>query len=382
MLNRRILRIKAMQSIYAFKKSEESNFHLGLERIAEFFKERLLEKGVEAKWDLMEQQDKASALFKEHLIDGVADDVLGKHPIEVSKPTWEAILFYRTQINKERRQFMEQMIDKTENLFSKYLRSLQLIVTLADRIKKVQQDKEDRGAKSIGHFERFFDNQLLPALRNNGEVVKENYHWDPGLIMDWAITLRKDEAFIEHLKVAPETLEGNRDVLLFVFREFLFKNESILSNFELADLNWTENKSVLSSLLSKTLKSIDDSGDISVLSLSKNWEDDKDFFKELFRTTVDKEKDWEVRIEHRTKRWSSDHIAAVDKILLKMALSEMVAFHSIPVKVTINEYIEISKSYSTPKSWQFMNGVLDAISNDMKEEGLIRKSGRGLLDNK
>jgi N utilization substance protein B len=87
-------------------------------------------------------------------------------------------------------------------------------------------------------------------------------------------------------------------------------------------------------------------------------------------------------IEQKSEKWRTERIAKVDKVLINMAITEMVNFPSIPVKVTINEYIDISKRYSTPKSWQFLNGMLDAISKQMIDEGKIKKSGRGLLDNK
>ena len=382
MLNRRILRIKAMQSIYAFKKSQESDVFLAQDQIADRFNEELLKLGIEHKWDLMEKQDVSMALMKDNLKEGTTQKVLGEEPDMVKQTAWEAIVFYRMQVHKDYREETERMVNATEMLFSKYLRVLQLIVTLADRIKKVQRDREaSSNTQVMADNARFFDSPLISSLRNHHAIARENFHWNPDLVANWATSLRKSQEFQEALD-RPEGDAEDREILLFVLREFIFKNESVMEHFEEADIHWTENKRVLRSMLAKTLKSVESDGTVDVLSLSKNWEDDKDFFLKLFRATIDNEDDWEQRITRRTKKWASDRIATVDKILLEMALSEMVTFPSIPMKVTINEYIEISKSYSTPKSWQFMNGVLDAISTDLKEEGLIRKSGRGLLDNK
>ena len=373
-----------MQSIYAFKKSETSNVYLAQDQIEAKFNEVLLEKGIEHKWDLMEKQDASVALFKKYFKDGKAQEVLGEEPSIVEETAWEAVIFYRTQVTRDVQEERERMINSTEMLFTKYLRVLQLIVTLADRMKKVQRDREQNiNSQSFTDSSRFFDSPLINTLRNHEEIRRENFHWNPDLVAGWAMALWKMESFHEVLGKEEATGEEyDREILLFVLREFLFQNESVVEHFEEADIHWAENKRVLRSMLAKTIKSLDEQGNVDVLSLSKNWEDDKEFFIKLFRTTIDQEADWEIRIAKRTKRWSADRIATVDKILLKMALSEMMTFHSIPVKVTINEYIEISKSYSTPKSWQFMNGVLDAISNDLKAEGLIRKSGRGLMDNK
>ena len=87
-------------------------------------------------------------------------------------------------------------------------------------------------------------------------------------------------------------------------------------------------------------------------------------------------------IAAKTKNWEVDRLANTDQIILKMAIAEMLNFRNIPVKVTINEYIELSKNYSTPKSKQFVNGILDVISNELKENGILKKTGRGLIDNK
>ena len=87
-------------------------------------------------------------------------------------------------------------------------------------------------------------------------------------------------------------------------------------------------------------------------------------------------------IAQNTKNWEVERLPLTDRIILEMALAEMIHFPNIPVKVTINEYIELSKEYSTPKSRQFINGILDVMAKTMKESGMIKKSGRGLIDNK
>ena len=144
---------------------------------------------------------------------------------------------------------------------------------------------------------------------------------------------------------------------------------------------WVENKDIIKSLVNKTLKSITDE-DAVLAPLSYQWEDDKQFFADIFDTTLKQELWSEKLIAESAKNWDKDRIAQVDMILLKMALSEMRNFPSIPVKVTINEYIEMSKKYSTPKSKKFINGLLDVLANDLMASGTIKKSGRGLIDNK
>ncbi|MFT6972762.1 MAG: N utilization substance protein B [Roseivirga sp.] len=115
---------------------------------------------------------------------------------------------------------------------------------------------------------------------------------------------------------------------------------------------------------------------------SNNWEEDKSFFEKIFKSAIENDEEYSEIIAAKTKNWEVDRLALTDQIILKMAIAEMLNFQSIPVKVTINEYIELSKNYSTPKSKQFINGILDVISVELKTIGKLKKSGRGLMDNK
>ena len=113
-----------------------------------------------------------------------------------------------------------------------------------------------------------------------------------------------------------------------------------------------------------------------------NWDEDKEFFQNIFNFTIQSDRENKALIAQKTKNWDIDRLAFTDKIIISMAITEMQNFPSIPVKVSINEYIDISKTYSTPKSKQFVNGLLDVMAKELTESGKIRKSGRGLLDNK
>jgi transcription antitermination protein NusB len=106
------------------------------------------------------------------------------------------------------------------------------------------------------------------------------------------------------------------------------------------------------------------------------------FINKLFKNTIGLDEEYKQLIAKNTKNWEVDRLPLTDRAILEMALSEMIHFPNIPIKVTINEYIELSKEYSTPKSRQFVNGILDVMSKTMKDCGAIKKSGRGRIDNK
>ena len=117
-----------------------------------------------------------------------------------------------------------------------------------------------------------------------------------------------------------------------------------------------------------------------MLKLFKDPEDDSEFAKILFRKMVNNDKEYTAMIVEKTLNWEVDRIALMDVILIKMCICEITNFSQIPIKVSINEYIEISKEYSSPKSKQFINGIADKIVKEMKEQGIIKKTGRGLLE--
>ena len=129
----------------------------------------------------------------------------------------------------------------------------------------------------------------------------------------------------------------------------------------------------------KTIRQIEEGATLTLLPLYKKDDDEQEFVKELFKMTVSMNTENEKLIDTLTENWELERIAKMDILLMKMAITELQIFPSIPTKVTLNEYIEISKFYSTPKSNGFINGILDKAIEKLTKEGLIRKTGRGLL---
>jgi N utilization substance protein B len=196
--------------------------------------------------------------------------------------------------------------------------------------------------------------------------------------------LKPDPVYQAYQEQDDTTFTDDWNLAAHLYREVIFKHELSKAYFESNDLHWAENREIIRSMVSKTLRSItEESGSrVELAPLALNWEDDREFFRSLYVVTLENDEAFERLIAPKTQNWDMERVTFTDKIILKMALSELLHFPSIPVKVTINEYIDISKTYSTPKSKQFVNGLLDALANDLTAEGLIRKSGRGLIDNK
>lgn len=392
MLNRRLLRIKVMQSIYAFQQNRESHFQMAIDQIKAAFNEEFMEFGHEAKERLAKEEKLTIEYFLhnyQHRTAVVTSPELDEKMLRLGAA---AVNYYHNQLAADYEDFRRRMVFETEHLYFRYLKFLSYLIDMAELTEQELTAKTLRESRYLQSekdlHELLVDNKAMQLLRAHKALEKELSEQkvrtgaDLEQVKDWLRALKKDEAFMA-MRKAERTLEDDREILRYLVKDFLLGNEVISQFFDEQDLNWLENKSILKSMLSKTLKGLgEEEQEVELLSISRDWADDKRFFEELYRLTLQKEEEFESFIEQHSKKWAKERIARIDHILIHMALAEMMGFPNIPVKVTINEFIEISKLYSTPKSWQFINGVLDAISEQLVAEGKILKSGRGLLDNK
>ena len=371
-----------MQSLFAYKQCREANYHLALEQLQNSFLPDLNSMEVQDKTLLKEQSKEASTLFKKHYKEKEINVFGGSDP-KINEEVMNAVKAYYAMLEKDKRALKEDMLKGVSQLFEQYVWMLSLpseLVTLA------QTEKPKKGTPP---FANLIANQAISILGSNKELgnaqIRSKYTWSTFTeeIRSWLKSIIKiDEAIDKYLKLDSPGFNEDREILQYLFKSIIFKNETIIDFFELQDLHWSENKSILKSLISKTLKSLEESQSFDLAELSYNWDEDIEFFETIYNTTLAEEDTYEELIAAKSKNWDVDRIASTDIIMMEMAIQEMIHFPSIPVKVTINEYIEISKRYSTPKSKQFVNGVLDVIAVDLQKQGIIKKSGRGLIDNK
>ena len=178
----------------------------------------------------------------------------------------------------------------------------------------------------------------------------------------------------------PASYKEDLDFLIQAYKEIIAPNEKVYDFLEDEGITWVDDIPLVNTYLLKKLRKVrPDSPDAYFLPpLLKNKED-LDYAAELLKKTLLREEELEAEIEGKTPNWDKDRIAELDGILLKMAIAELLYFPSIPERVTINEYLEIAKEYSTPKSSIFINGVLDKLTRDYKAKGRLKKTGRGLL---
>ena len=383
MLNRRTLRIKAMQSIFAYEQCKEANYHLAIEQITNYFLPDLNSMEVQDKTLLKASGNEAVKLFENEYKKNPRKITEGTTP-EINKLVKKEIGAYYSQLEKDSKFLKREMLMDAEKIYDRYSWLLYLQEALINLVRNVKPKAE------APEYTNIVNNQTISILLSHKKLsrvyLKSGLTWEnqKDEILVWVYeVLLKDDIVIDYLNQPSPSFEEDKDFLLHIYKTLIFKSEIINSFMEQEDLYWAENKAILRSMVVKTLKAIEkEAADFELAELSYNWDEDKQFFETIFDQTVHEGQKYEELIASKSKNWDINRISDTDKILLLMGIQEMINFPGIPLKVTINEYIEVSKKYSTPKSKQFINGVLDVIAVDLQKEGIIKKSGRGLIDNK
>ena len=191
--------------------------------------------------------------------------------------------------------------------------------------------------------------------------------------------LKEKDWYINSISKNDTSFLEDKDLVIKIFKEIIAPNDKLYEYIEDKRLTWLDDFPLVNTLILKMLQKISDKNIHSILipEVYKNKED-RDYAIQLFQKVILNDDELSKEIDGKTPNWDKERIADLDMIILKMGISEFVHFESIPVKATINEYLEVSKEYSTPKSSIFINGILDKIVKDLKEAGKLNKIGRGL----
>ena len=266
---------------------------------------------------------------------------------------------------------------------------LLLVLEVADiACEKIDQALQKRmpSPEDLNPKRRFIDNQIIAQLRKNlafkEYISSKRLSWVnnahiPRLLYNKMIVWEEYEKYM--------TLENNnylsdKKFIISLITELFSISEDLNSNLEEQSIYWNDDMEYISSMLEKTLKKFKvDSGEKApLMPLFKNDEDEQ-FVKILFRKAILHSKKCSELIDKNTTNWEVDRIALMDILVMQLAITEILEFPEIPVKVTLNEYIEIAKYYCTSKSSTFVNGILDNIVKEIRDEGLFNKLGRGLV---
>ena len=397
MLNRRLLRIKVMQSLYSYHQAVGADLLLAQDRIAAAFEPDLAAKEAPDRRQLEGQRKMGEAQLREWYKTGVQPEKTDDKAVD--NAVADAIDSFQNQVKKDGKFYGGQLLMGAESIHDQYLHLLNLPAALLGVIEE-EQSREER--RRLGPSENALDatrlhqSKAIAKLMANEQLqdttIRRKLAWEgaeenEALRAAWQ-EMKADGPLREYLAAqltdeAAMDYDADLEILRTIYKDYVFKGEALPRQLEADDLNWEENRPIVRNLVLKTLKMLPFGADEKqeLMNLSANWADDREFAETLYKQTLIEDDKMEKLIAGSVQNWDVERVALLDKIILKMALTEMQLFRGIPVKVTINEYIEISKVYSTPKSKQFVNGILDKLATDLAASGDIRKSGRGLLDN-
>ncbi|MCB0444432.1 MAG: transcription antitermination factor NusB [Gelidibacter sp.] len=282
------------------------------------------------------------------------------------------------------------LLNSLENMYDLHLMMLSLFI----EVQKRAEDHQDKSQKK--HLatqeeknpnRKFINNEVLQFLKTN-ETLKDALekrkidHWylDFEYVDIIFKAILESDVYAEYMKTKASDFKEDKQFIEDVFSDIIAPNEKLYEYIEDKKLTWIDDLPVVNTAILKLLRKLKPTSSPSHFTpqLFKD-EEDKDFAVALFKKTLLNRSKFNEEIAGKTTNWDADRIANLDAILLQMAICEFQKFPSIPVKVTINEYIDIAKEYSTPKSNIFINGILDKIVKEYSEQGKLNKIGRGLM---
>ena len=284
-------------------------------------------------------------------------------------------------------QFEKELFKSLDKIYDLYLSILLLfddlrhvaLVIIDENKHKRLPTKEDLDPNL-----KFTNNSLLLSLHENKEfkaqVEKRKISWqsDFDVVRKLFNEIRNGEAYKAYMSSGPNSIEEDRNLLITLITDHLSQNEVLTSIFEDKNIHWADDSFVAFNSVIRNFESFE--GKFDLMPLLKDEQDDLAFMSDLFNKTIIYRQSFEELIDRHASNWELERIANMDMLLMEMALTEILHVPNVPVKASLNEYIDISKEYSTPNSKTFVNGVLDKIIAELKRDNRIVKSGRGLKE--
>jgi N utilization substance protein B len=277
-------------------------------------------------------------------------------------------------------------IHKTYDLYHYLMSLLVEIADYAENRIEIKRNKHQPTPEELNPNTKFVDNQLIKQLRENrvlrAYIEKQKLTWanHPELIKELYLIIQESDFYKQYMETSGRSYPEDRKFAEKVFNNVFLVSEELYQVLEEQSIYWNDDIDFVISVIIKTLKKFSENSSTSLglMPLFKD-EDDREFAKDLFRKAIINHDELQVLVKSHSNNWDLERIAFMDILIMQLAITEFLYFPSIPTKVTMNEYIELSKFYSTEKSRNFINGILDKTLKDLKKEDKIQKAGRGLI---
>lgn len=277
-------------------------------------------------------------------------------------------------------------LNKTYELYHFLMLLLTEVADYAERIIEIKRNKHFPTSDDLHPNTKFIDNRLIKMLRLNTNLQnylkKEKLSWanHPELIKELYQFLAESDIYGEYMNSAHHSFVNDRHFAEEILSKVFLISEDLHQVLEEQSIYWNDDIDFVVSMISKTIRKFEEhKGTSQTLLPAFKDEDDRDFARDLLRKSIINHTELRGIIHENSRNWDIERIAFVDILIMQLALVEFIYFPTIPTRVTMNEYIELSKFYSTEKSRNFINGILDKALKDLRVEGKIKKSGRGLI---
>ena len=272
-------------------------------------------------------------------------------------------------------------LSKAYDLYHYLLLLMVEVTRFADRRIDNRRNKLRPTEEDLNPNTRFIDNAFMAQLAQNKQLEeysnnqKRTWEDEGEFIKRLFAAIEETKAYQEYMSKDALTYEDDRELWRKLYRSLIAQNEQIDEILEEQSLYWNDDKAIVDTFVLKTIKRFEpENGADQELMPEYRDEMDTEFARKLFRNAIVGAEPYRKMIAENTKNWDMERIAFMDVLIMQVALAEIFSFPSIPVSVTLNEYVEIAKMYSTPKSASFINGMLDTIVNKLKEEGKLNKA--------
>ncbi|MFY0631359.1 MAG: transcription antitermination factor NusB [Flavobacteriaceae bacterium] len=304
--------------------------------------------------------------------------------VKVMQSVYAMVQSHNDDVVKEEK-FVKHSIKKMFDLYALLLHLLVEVQKLAEEKLEISKKKYLATKEDLAPNTKFINNKLIKKIADSNSLL---LHLEAQKLNNWTLDdeyvkiiwdkLQKSELYTRYLDTVEDSYKVDKSFVIDFFKEIIAPNEKLSEYFEDTNITWVDDIPFVNTWVVRTLNKQNTNGSFLLGSLYKN-QDDEDFVTEIFRKVMLNHHKFEEDIKNHTPNWESDRIADMDMILIKMGACEFLHFPSIPTRVTINEYIEIAKDYSTQKSGYFVNGVLDKLSKEYLQSKRLVKVGRGLL---
>ncbi len=382
-LNRRFIRLQAVLNFYAFYIGKQANYDRALDQIhADLMPDVFVSAPVDTA-QIAQESQQALAVFDAHLVSSsIPTEALGSISSHTRTVVTRAVANYKSELDQDTRKLEGGLLEALSKINQACIRIWQLLAEWTCIAKQQTERSKLHQQRGMAVSMAISHSQVLQGLQQNRVLDKliqqEVSGWRDHLplVESWYHRFIKQCPSVQQYLTLSMPPYQDEQLLILLIEDVIFKELDIQTFFGHIDPKWSIHKRIVKKQIRRDLMHLLQEGagvSVSALDWAIDGKKEQYFYTNLVQKTLQKDADLESLIAEKAQNWSVDRVMLLDKTIIKLALCEMLYFQDIPIKVSINEYIDLSKTYSTPKSSQFINGLLDAVATTLSQRARADK---------